>query len=88
MGIIIKLDGTLRKFTGTKNSVEVKGETVRQCLDDLVYHFPDLRKWLFDRNGIPMVLILVNEKIIHPENLNGPVKDSDEIHLFMIIGGG
>jgi len=90
MSIRVKMTELLRQYTNSRGTVEVNGSTVGECLDDLIRQYPDTKKWLFDRNGILLVLIRINEEttIRHRESLNRPVADGDELHLFLILGGG
>ena len=90
MSIRVKMTELLRQYTNSQGTVEVNGSTVSECLDDLIRQYPDTKKWLFDRNGILLVLIRINEEttIRHRESLNRPVADDDELYLFLILGGG
>ena len=88
MTIKIKVSQILRQFTKDRDTVEVNGSTVGECLDDLVRQFPDIKKWLFDKNGILLVLIFTDGETIYQKDLNRPVADGDELHLILIVGGG
>lgn len=78
----------MRRFTNNQNTVEVQGRTIGECLDDLVRQFPEIKKRLFDPNGILLVLIGINGEIVHQQDLNHPVADEDELQLFPMVGGG
>ena len=80
----------LREYTKSLGIVTVNGNTVGDCLDDLIRQYPDTKRWLFDRNGILLAFIRINDtKIIrNKENLASPVKEGDELHLFTALGGG
>jgi len=56
----------------------------------LVSRFPELRKWLFEKDGKlnRLVEIYVNAESSYPEELSKPVKDGDELHILIIISGG
>ena len=91
MGISIKMTELLRQYTNSQGTVEVNGSTVGDCLDDLIRQYPDTKKWLFDRNGILLVFIRVNNEetaIHHRESLSRPVTDGDELYLYLVLGGG
>jgi len=70
--------------------VEVNGNTVGQCLERLVAQFPEVRNWLFEKDGKVnrLVDIYVNGESAYPEELAKPVKDGDELHTVVIIAGG
>lgn len=90
MSIKITIPQLLREYTKSQGIVEVNGNTVGECLDDLIRQYPDTKRWLFDRNGVLLVLIRINEDetIRHRKGLNKPVKNGDELYIFNILGGG
>lgn len=88
MSVKIEVSSFLRPFTGNNDTVEVSGTTVRDCLDALAINYPEIQEWLFDRTGVPKTIIVVNRKIIPPNNLNVAVFDDDEISIIMPLGGG
>jgi len=88
MSIRIKMSQILRQFTEDQDTVEASGSTVGECLDDLVRQFPEIKKGLFDKNGILLVLILINGEAVYQKDLNKPVANGDELHLIRIVGGG
>lgn len=88
MVVKIKIGQMLQQYTADRETVEIKGTTVSSCLDDLTKQYPEIKKWLFDRNGILMVLILLNGKIVPQKALNKHVTDGDELELTFLVGGG
>ena len=90
MGIKVHIHPVLHQYTNNQKIAEVNGSTVGECLDDLVKQFPSTEKGLFNENGklYSYVDIYVNRKSAYPEELNKPVKDGDELHIAIIIGGG
>ena len=90
MGIKIKIHPILHQYTNNQEIAEVNGSTVGECLDDLIKQFPSVEKGLFDKNGklLSYVDIYVNKESAYPEELNKPVKDGDELHIVIMIGGG
>lgn len=78
----------LLQYTENKSALEVNGKTVRECLEDLVKQFPKLN--LFDKKHklIPYIEVSVNGEYCHPEALAKPVKDGDELRIFIILAGG
>ena len=90
MGIKINIHPILHQFTNGQAVVEVNGDTVGQCLDDLVKQFPGIETGLFGKNGklLNYVDIYVNLESSYPEELAKPVKDGDELHIILIIAGG
>ncbi len=88
MSIRIKIGEILQRFVDNKDTVEVQGKTVAECLEDLVRQYPETKQWLFDQNGILMILILCNGETVYQKDLKRRVKDGDELTLTMIVGGG
>ena len=88
MSVKIKLSEILRQFTENQDTVEVDGGTAGECLDDLVRQFPETKKWLFDKNGILLVIIIIDGETVYQKDLNRPVADGDELRLVLVVGGG
>ena len=88
MNAIIKLEGTLRQFAGNANKIPVKGDTVAQCIKDLVSQYPSIEKWLFDKNGILKSLILLDGHTINSKELDHCIQDNSELRILLITAGG
>ena len=90
MSVTINLNPNLYQFTDGQAIVKAKGNTIGQCLDELVRQFPQIKRWLFSKKGKlhNYVDIYVNQESSYPEELAKPVKDGDELHITMIIAGG
>lgn len=90
MSVKINIHPFLSQHTNDQDVVEVNGSTVGQCLEQLVARFPELRQWLFEKNGKlnRLVEIYVNMESSYPEELAKPVKDGDELYIVVIISGG
>jgi molybdopterin converting factor small subunit len=80
----------LQPFTNNTDLVEVDGNTVRDCLDYLTRIFPDIKKMLYDKKGIPLNYVgtYVNGEDSYPNGLAKVVKDGDEVHIQYMIAGG
>lgn len=91
MSVKINIPSNLHHFTNDQAVAEVNGNTVGQCLDDLVRQFPGIETRLYDNKGklLNYVDIYVNLESSYPEELAKPVRDGDELHitLFVIAGG-
>jgi molybdopterin converting factor small subunit len=90
MSVTINLHPTLHSFVNNQAVVEVNGKTVGECLNELVKQFPQIKPWLFDKNGKlhNYVDIYVNQESSYPQELAKPVKDGDKLHITLIIAGG
>ena len=90
MSVKVNIHRTHRVFTNGLEAVEVKGNTVGDCLDQLIEQYPGMREGLFDKKGklLNVVEVYVNNESAYPEELEKPVKDGDEIHLILMLAGG
>ncbi len=90
MSINVSIHRTHRQFTDGLDSVEVEGNSVGNCLDDLIRQFPDMANALFDKKGKlhNAIEIYINLKSAYPDELVKPVKDGDDIHITLMLAGG
>ena len=90
MSIKININPFLTHITNNQSVVEVSGNTIGQCIQQLVTRFPELKKWLFKKDGklSSLVDIYVNGESSFPLEMSKPVKDGDELHIIIIISGG
>jgi molybdopterin converting factor small subunit len=90
MSVKVHIHTTHRQYTNGLEVVEVKGNTVGDCLNHLVQQFPGMEKALFAKKDKlhNIVEIYVNHATAYPNELVKPVKDGDEIHLVVMLAGG
>jgi molybdopterin converting factor small subunit len=90
VSVKVNLHPGLLHFTHDQVIVEVKGNTVGECLDGLAKQFPQIKPMLFDKQGrlLKYVDVYVNHESAYPEELAKPVKDGDELHITLTIAGG
>jgi molybdopterin converting factor small subunit len=90
MALKVHIHTTHRQYTNGLEVVEVKGNTVGDCLNHLVQQFPGMEKALFAKKDKlhNIVEIYVNHATAYPNELVKPVKDGDEIHLVVMLAGG
>ena len=90
MSIKINIHRTHRQFTNGLDIIEVEGNTVGTCLDNLVRQFPGMGKVLFNKKGklVNVIEIYVNLKSAYPGELAKQVRDGDDIHITLMIAGG
>ncbi|MBI3207683.1 MAG: MoaD/ThiS family protein [Candidatus Solibacter usitatus] len=81
----------LRQFTAGKDTVEVSGATVGDCLEALTAQHADLRKNLYNDEGKlrSFVNVYLNDEDIRYLGKTGTAaKDSDTISIVPSIAGG
>lgn len=90
MSKIIHLFSDLQHYADDQNTIEVNGNTVGECLKDLVRQFPRIKPVLYETDDkiSPYAFISLNMKSSLPEEANQPVKDGDELYIALIFVGG
>ena len=90
MGVQVYFHATLRKLVQDQEWVEVTGNTVGQCFNQLVQQYPGLKEKLFDKKGKihNLVEIYVNQESAYPDELAKVVKGGDKIHVTLLLSGG
>ena len=88
MSIKINIHPILRQYTNNQETVEVTGNTVGNCLSNLIKQFPDIEKGIFDKDGKLLSYIDIYLNKDSTKKLNKPVKDGEELHTVILIGGG
>jgi molybdopterin synthase sulfur carrier subunit len=90
MSVKVHIHPSLRYITDERETVEVNGSTVGECLSDLVAEYPDLDEWLYEEKKklSKYIDIFVNDESAYPEELKKTVKEGDEIYILMQIAGG
>lgn len=71
-------------------SIEVEGETIRECLDAVEQRFPGFAPQVFDGDGQlhRFVRVFVNGEPMERGALDTPVSGGDSVELLAAIGGG
>lgn len=90
MSIKVRLPPFFQQFTGGQKVVETKGDTVGECLQDLVLRFPEIKQRLYDKKGelAQFIEIYVNSESSYPDELARTVKDGDELTIVVALSGG
>ena len=90
MPVKLHIHPTHRQFTNGLEVVEVEGNTVGECLNQLVTQFPGMEKALFAKKDKlrNVVEVFVNHSTAFPNELTKPVKDGDDITLLVLLAGG
>jgi molybdopterin converting factor small subunit len=80
----------LKRRIHNADSVLVDGNTVGECLRDLVRLYPDVKELIYDQQGrlLKQVYVYVNSESLNKVDFATPVTASDEIILAVLITGG
>jgi adenylyltransferase/sulfurtransferase len=90
MSVKIIMPVFLQPFTSNKETIEVEGKTVGECLAAVMSRYPETREMLVDQNGKlhSYVGVYVNGQDAYPGEMNKRVDDGDEIHVLYALAGG
>lgn len=90
MSVTIHLHKTHRQFADGLASVDTVGQTVGECLKNLVEHYPELEPQVFDAGGniLRTIEIYLNMASAYPNELAKPTRDGDQIHITLMLAGG
>jgi molybdopterin converting factor small subunit len=87
----VRIPTPLRKLTDGKEEVSASGATLRALLDDLDRSFPGLKARICDDSGAVRKFVNIfvkDEDVRFLQNLDTPIKDSDEVSIVPAIAGG
>jgi molybdopterin converting factor small subunit len=88
--ISIKLHPYLRKYTDNREIVNVEGETIRDCLEDLCHRYPEIEEHIFKEGELnPEFEVFVKaEDAYHQADMETPAQSVKEIILITVPVGG
>ncbi len=91
MAVTVRIPTPLRKFTGDRADVEVRGATVREVIDNLEARHSGIKERMVDESGAirRFVNVYVNEEDIRfLDGSETDVKDGDQVTIVPAIAGG
>ncbi len=87
----VRVPTPLRKYTQGKEEVAAAGRTVGELIADLERNHPGIRERICDEAGAVrrfVNIFVASEDIRFLQNLDTPVKESDEVSIVPAIAGG
>jgi molybdopterin synthase sulfur carrier subunit len=87
----VRIPTSLRKLTQGKEEVSAAGATVRDLIADLEKNHPGLKERICDDSGALRRFVNVfvaDEDVRFLQNLDTPLKESDEVSIVPAIAGG
>lgn len=87
----VRIPTPLRKLTAGKEEVSAAGRNVGEIIADLERSYPGMKERLCDDSGQVRRFVNIfqnDEDIRFLQNLETPVKESDEISIVPAIAGG
>jgi molybdopterin converting factor small subunit len=90
MSVTVKVPSLLMKYTNGQELLEVTGHSPVECLQNLVVRFPNIRRWVYNKQGElrPQVWFFVNGERINADDITRPLRDGDELFVLLALGGG
>ncbi|MFZ0821963.1 MAG: MoaD/ThiS family protein [Candidatus Acidiferrales bacterium] len=91
MAVKVMIPTPLRPFTGKRDNIELKANTVGEALGSLTAEFSELRKHLYTDDGRIRSFVNVylnDEDIRYLDKERTPLKDGDTISIVPSIAGG
>ena len=91
MTIKVRIPTPLRRLTAGQDTLQLSGESLSQCIENLEAQFPGLRGRLLDETGElrRFVNIYVNgEDVRFLQGLGTPLKPGDEVSIVPAVAGG
>jgi len=90
MSVEIELSSIFARYSNNQLNIKVEGNTVGECLNDLIRQFPNLEKMLLNKDGKLQHVydVYINGESAYPMEMTKPVKDGDKLNIVFIIHGG
>jgi molybdopterin converting factor small subunit len=90
MSVEIELSSIFGRYTKNKLKIDVQGNTIKECLHDLVRQFPDIERILLNKEGNLQSAYdyYINGESSYPKDMNKPLKDGDKLNVVYVIHGG
>ena len=90
MKVPVHLYSNLQRYTADNNLVETEGQTVGECLIQLIQKYPELRPVILDASGkIPShVYVSVNLESARSETIERKLSAGDQIYIILVVAGG
>lgn len=91
MSVSVKIyHGELQRVIGAPGELSVEGNTVGECLADLVRRYPQAKPMIFDANGRlhKRFYVFVNQESMFKADFDRLVTDKDELILVVLATAG
>lgn len=87
---VVRIPSVLRRHTEGIARLEASGRTVREVIDDVLTHYPELREQLLDSGEVRgFVNVYVDdEDIRYLSGLDTKVEETSEIAIMPAVAGG
>ena len=92
MSTLVRIAPLLREHLQIPDTVEVTGDTLGVCLEDLSRQYPEIRDFLFSPKDLLRILVIIDNKEILAlnvqKNLDRALKPDDVIQILAVVAEG
>ncbi len=90
MSVKVRITSPLRELINCQEVVEVEGHNVLECLDSLAVLFPDIKRWIYNKQGqlFPYIHFYIDGDKDATSELTAPLEDGNELLILIMIAGG
>ncbi len=90
MSATIEISSIFARYTDNNLKIPVQGQTVGECIHDMVRQFPKLKNLILDKDGNLMHAydVFINGESAYPREMTKPVRDGDKLNIIFLIHGG
>jgi molybdopterin converting factor small subunit len=87
----VRIASLLQEHGNLPPVIDVRGDTIGECLDDLIRQYPEAEPFLFDKTGLLQVFVTVNDLMAWTPNISNRdrvLEPGDEVRIMAVISGG
>lgn len=87
----VRIAAVLQEYINIPDVIEVSGNTVGECLHDLIRQYPEARNWLLGQNSLLPILVSINDEdtiALNRDGLDRALDVDDELQIFAVFEGG
>jgi molybdopterin converting factor small subunit len=84
------LYSNLQRYTADNSLVDTEGQTIGECLTQLIQKYPEIGSVILDKSGKipPHVYVSVNLESARSETIERQLSAGDQIYIILIVAGG
>ena len=88
--MLIRLSGTLLRFTDYQKELRIDAPTLKEGIDQLAAQFPEVGKALFDKTGQVRAShrLFVNGELVEKDTVGRAVGGEDVVDILTAVTGG
>jgi hypothetical protein len=89
MKVQIILDSFLKSYADDETNVQVEGDTIHDCLENLVIEYPAMKPIIFDSNNrLRFFNVYMNDQIVYETDFEKSVEPGSVLNVLHYTEGG